>query len=149
MESDMEVAAKEGDPNVDETPTDESKKEEKKSKEKEKKSKDKDDKKKKKKKEKVAANSMADATREVEERLKAREQIKLTIVAVEVNNLPSAHRFTRNMPWIKGAYGEKHAWAAPFVDPSKNSNGIDYVEPPSGDKANWKDLDWAFNLGKN
>ena len=74
------------------------------------------------------ANSMADEVKKVEEKLKMREMVRLTVLSVEVSNLPSVHRFTKNLPWLQGAYGNSYSWVA------------DYTESGTGDKASWGDL---------
>ena len=74
------------------------------------------------------ANSMADEVKKVEEKLKMREMVRLTVLSVEVSNLPSVHRFTKNLPWLQGAYGKSYSWVA------------DYTESGTGDKASWGDL---------
>lgn len=75
--------------------------------------------------------------RNVEDRLKSREQICLTMMSIELGNLPSAHRFTKNSPWLKGAYGTLYSWVG------------EYEETDDGTKAAWKNLRWSFNLERN
>ena len=104
---------------------------------------------------------------EVEERLKTREQFTLTIMNVDVSDLPAAHRFTKNYPWLKGSYGAGYSWVADFVEggedevklaqPNNNRNnssgssssGADDVAKKKGESAEWKNLRWAFNLERN
>lgn len=71
--------------------------------------------------------------REVDEYV---HQYKLTIMKIEVSELPSAHRFSKNSPWVKASYGLKNSWVA------------DYQESEFGDKATFSDLQWSFNLEK-
>lgn len=80
---------------------------------------------------------LLDSVRNVEDRLKSREQICLTMMSIEIGNLPSAHRFTKNSPWLKGAYGTLYSWVA------------EYEESDDGTKAAWKNLRWSFNLERN
>lgn len=73
----------------------------------------------------------------VENRLKSREQVNLTMMSIEIANLPSAHRFTKNMPWLKGSYGLNYSWVA------------EYEESVDGTRASWKNMRWSFNLERN
>jgi len=73
-------------------------------------------------------NSMAEEVHKAEEKLKAREMTKLTILSIELSDLPSVHRFTKNVPWLQGSYGRNYSWVA------------DYRESGTGDKATWADL---------
>ena len=77
------------------------------------------------------------AVRKVEEKLKSRELQKLTVVTIEVADLSSAHRFTKNLPWLKASYGSSYSWVA------------DYRDGGLGEKATWRDLMWSFNLERN
>ena len=77
---------------------------------------------------KKALNSMSEELRKAEEKLKTREMTKLTVLSIEVSNLPAVHRFTKNLPWLQGAYGKNYSWVADC-----NRNG-------TGDKASWGDL---------
>lgn len=83
---------------------------------------------------KKQTNSMSDEVKKVEEKLKMREMIRLTVLSVEVSNLPSVHRFTKNLPWLQGAYGKSYSWVA------------DYTESGTGDKASWGDLQVICNF---
>jgi hypothetical protein len=78
-----------------------------------------------------------ESVRHVEDRLKGREQINLTMMSIEVANLPSAHRFTKNCPWLKGSYGTTYSWVA------------EYEERDDGSRASWKNMRWSFNLERN
>lgn len=88
--------------------------------------------------EKAAENKkLLESVRHVEDRLKGREQINLTMMSIEVANLPSAHRFTKNCPWLKGSYGTTYSWVA------------EYQEHDDGARASWKNMRWSFNLERN
>ena len=78
-----------------------------------------------------------ESVKNVEDRLKSREQVNLTMMSIELATLPNAHRFTKNSPWMKGAYGTSYSWVA------------EYEESEDGSKAIWKNLRWSFNLERN
>lgn len=83
------------------------------------------------------SKSLIQEVKNTEERLKSREQIKLTISKIDVSKLIKVHRFTANQPWIKCSYGNNYSWIA------------DYSGRGDGAKASWINLKWSFNLERN
>ena len=103
-----------------------------------------DQKSKKKKKDKKKANAMEEAKRiakekadAMEQKRLARELTKITIVAVEIKELISAHKFAKNDPWILCV-----------VNGDQKFRG-EYQEAPYGDHAEWHDLNWKFLRPRN
>jgi hypothetical protein len=79
--------------------------------------------------------------KDVEKKFKSRELQEIEIYSISLNNLTSAHKFSRNSPWCKCTWGETESWIAEYQhqahdDDDKNS-------------AEWIDLKWRFVLPRN
>jgi len=80
-----------------------------------------------------------DREREKEKKVeadKARELLEMRICSIQISELIHAHRFKKNLPWIKVDYGEHH-WEHP------------YIQDAQGDFADFLDLDWTFILQRD
>jgi len=67
---------------------------------------------------------------------KARELLEIRICSIQVSELIHAHRFKKNLPWLKVDYGEHH-WEHP------------YIQDTQGDFADYLDLGWTFILQRD
>ena len=83
---------------------------------------------------KQIAKEKADA---YEARRIARELTKITIIAVEIKELISAHKFKMNCPWLLCVVNGDQKFRA------------EYQERSYGDHAEWYDLNWKFLRPRN
>ena len=74
--------------------------------------------------------------KKVVEKETKRELLEMRICSIQVSELIHAHRFKKNLPWIKVDYGENH-WESPYE--------ID----EQGDFADFMNLDWKFILQRD
>ncbi len=99
---------------------------------------------------------------QVEEKLKQREQITVTVCNVTVSKLVRVHKLIRNHPWLKVTYGSSHEWVAEYITPEEeeeesddvnNNNPTDVAakkkQRKEGSMAEWRGLSWSFTLERN
>ncbi len=65
-----------------------------------------------------------------------RELLEISICSIQLSNLIPAHRFKKNLPWIKCDYGEHH-WE------------YEYQPDSQGESADFLDLQWKFLLQRD
>lgn len=68
---------------------------------------------------------------------KTRELLSMEICSIQVFNLIPAHRFKKNLPWLKVNYGKEHEWIAPYEDSD------------NGERADFLELNWNFILQRD
>lgn len=64
----------------------------------------------------IAARGLLPSIIAVKDHLKLREQTQFTVLTIEVSKLISAHRFTKNCPWLKSFYGTNYTWVAEYTE---------------------------------
>jgi hypothetical protein len=83
-----------------------------------------------------ALREKEEAKAAAEERRRQRELVRICILSINVAELPNAHPFAKNCPWLKCVIG-------------KDNFEAKYIESNIGDKASWEDLNWTFLRMRN
>jgi len=94
-------------------------------------------------------NVLMESIQKTEEKLKQREQIKISILKISVSKLTKVHRFVKPQPWLKVQYGRLYDWAVDLSDPSCDPTIKPTTSQYDGTHAAWIDLKWSFLLERN